>query len=210
MILPPGNCPACKRNDHVQKVPAIHRNSYSTRMGTQVTTSTSVTYDDKGNPTYTSFPQTTTVPVIRQTKLGALLAPPRRKTFPLPVGEKIILWLCPLPAIALYLSLLFFPSFMDGLLPADSSVASILLVILSTCSLSIALPVLLGILTHKVFFRQANKRRRELQQQEQERWYDLVRQWEQFCYCHRCDCVFSANTEEMAAPAHMQQLYRRC
>ncbi|MBO0795584.1 MAG: hypothetical protein J2P36_32230, partial [Ktedonobacteraceae bacterium] len=75
MIFPPGNCPVCNRNDQVQKVPAIHRNSYSTRMETQVTISSSVTYDVEGNPTYTSLPQTTTVPVTHQTKLGALLAP---------------------------------------------------------------------------------------------------------------------------------------
>ncbi|GHO70151.1 hypothetical protein KSC_090430 [Ktedonobacter sp. SOSP1-52] len=209
MILPPSDCPACKRNDQVQKVPAIHRNSSFTRMETQVTTSTSVTYDSAGNPTYNSVPQMTTVPVTHQTRLGALLLPPRRKTIPLPVVEKIILWLCPLLAIALYLSQLFFPSFMTGLLPADSSVASILLVILSICGLSIGLPVLLGVLTHRVFFRQANKHRRELQQQEQERWQYLMRQWEQFCYCHRCDCVFSASTEKIAAPAQIQQLYRQ-
>ncbi|MBO0784000.1 MAG: hypothetical protein J2P37_34770 [Ktedonobacteraceae bacterium] len=209
MILPPANCPACQCNDQVQKVPAIHRNSYSTRMETQVTTSTSVTYDAQGNPNYTSLPQVNTVPVTHQTKLGALLAPPRLKTVPLPTGEKIILWLCPLLAIALYFSqTLFHPSFLDNLLPADSSVTRALLVILSLCGLSVALPVLLGILTHKVFFRQANERRRELRQLELVRWQSLKRQWEQFCYCHRCDCVFSASTGATAAPAQMQQLYR--
>ncbi|EFH81198.1 hypothetical protein Krac_1898 [Ktedonobacter racemifer DSM 44963] len=210
MILPPSNCPVCKRDDQVQKVPAIHRNSSFTTMETQVTTSVSVTYDSAGNATYSSIPQAITVPVTRQTRLGALLRPPRRKTVPLPVGEKIIFWLCPFLAIALYLgSLTFGSDFFSHLLPDNSSVGRILLVIFSACGLSIGLPVLLGVLAHRVFFRQSNKHRRELQKQEMERWQDLVRQWEQFCYCHRCDCVFSANTGERAAPAQIQQLYRQ-
>ncbi|GHO72114.1 hypothetical protein KSC_110060 [Ktedonobacter sp. SOSP1-52] len=213
MILPPGNCPVCKRNDQVQKVPAIHRNSSFTRMEPQVSTSVTVTYDAAGNPTYTSVPQTTTVPVTHQTRLGALLSPPQCKRIPLPAGEKIIFWLCPLFAFVFYFGLMsflerIFPHALDAFV-AFSSLGACLLLPLIFGGILIGPPLLLAFLTHNVFFRQANKRRHELQRQERERWQYLVRQWEQFCYCHRCDCVFSASSEKIAAPAQIQQLYRQ-
>jgi hypothetical protein len=207
MIQPPGDCPICKRVDFVQKVPAIYRNSFSTTMETQVTTTTTVTYNSEGQPTYNSVPETTIVPVTRQTKLGVLLKPPQIKTIPLPMGEKIIFWLCPILAVAVYIGPpLFFPHLLDFLGEYPNG-AILLLPFLSMCGLAIGLPVLLGVLTHRVFFRRANERRRELKQQEQERWQHLAQQWELFCYCHRCDCVFFPGNEKAVPPEQLEQLY---
>ena len=212
MIQPPGNCPVCKRIDFVQKVSALYHNSFSTTTELQTSTTfvSSVTGSDSaGNPTYGSVPQTTysTVPVTHQTRLGALLNPPQLKKIPLPVGEKIILWLCPVLAIALYVGPASLFPHLFGRSGTDPAIALVLLVIFSMCGLSIGLPVLLGFLTHRVFFRRANEHRRELQQHEQEHWQSLLRQWEQFCYCSRCDCVFSSGDEKAVPPQQLQRLY---
>jgi hypothetical protein len=60
MIQAPSNCPICKRVDFVQKVPAIYRNSFSTTMETQVTTTMAATYDAEGHPTYPAVLGTST------------------------------------------------------------------------------------------------------------------------------------------------------
>jgi hypothetical protein len=211
MIQPPTTCPACKRLDMVQKVSAIYRNGISTRMEFQATTTYASTSDSMGNSTLTPQATFTTVPVTHQTRLSALLRPPRRKNIPLPAGEKFIFWLCPLFALVFYFCLSSFlqsnfPDALDGVFTLPSIVAFFLAIFIFGGAL-IGPPVLLAILTHKVFFRRANAYRQELYQQQQERQPHLLRQWEQFCYCHRCDCVFSSGKELAVPPQELHRLY---
>src|SRR5581483_365611 len=102
-----------------------------------------------------SIPQITTVPVTYQTRLGALLSPPQRKTIPLPVGEKIILWLCPVFAVIFYFSIIsffqhLFPHALDTFFTVSPLVA-FFLSLLGFGSMLIGPPVLLAFLTHNVF-----------------------------------------------------------
>ncbi|MBO0782276.1 MAG: hypothetical protein J2P37_25945 [Ktedonobacteraceae bacterium] len=189
MIIPPTDCPVCQRIDCVQRVPAIHRSSFSTHTRMQMRT----TYDTNNSP------HTTTVPVTEthQTPLGSLLNPPRPGRVPLDTGEQLVI------VLGFILMFVVFYSFGKSNFFNDWNSN----LVLAFFAMTLTLPLWTWILARFVLFRKVNRERRERQQQEKEIWQYRYQQWEQFCYCSRCDAVFVSGTSEAVSPQQIEQLY---
>lgn len=188
----PGDCPVCGRIDSTQRVTAIYNESFSTTTRLQMQT----TYGTDGKFHTTTRP----VAVTKQTVLGNLLSPPQSRKIPLPQGERMMM------VLATFLCMILFlygrSSFIEQIYEAmgENGVWAFL-------GLLIAFPFLVWLLAHLVIFRGANQERRQRLLQELERCQRLRQQWEQFCYCRRCNAVYISGSIRGVPPEQMEQLY---
>lgn len=189
----PGDCPVCKRLDSVQLIMAIYNESFSTTRSVQPQTAYGA---DRKLHT-----RTTPVTVTQQTMLGQLLSPPKPRNVPLPLGEWVIVRLAVLLSFVFYgygqISGLFTQIF-DKV--GENEIWEVL-------ALIIAFPFLIWLLAHFVIFREANLERRRRLSQEKERCELFRQQWEQFCYCRRCNAVYISGSIKAVPPEQMEQLY---